>query len=142
MMSANSRMTVGIHILSFMVLWEQRHSEHATSERIATSVNTNPVVIRRLLGLLKSAGLVESKRGVSAGWRLAKRPEVITLRDIYHAVENAPLFGPHAVPPNRNCPIGRGVQPALKKIYGTLEEQLRGRLSKITLAQVFADTMR
>jgi Rrf2 family protein len=141
-MSANSRMTVGIHILSFMVLWEQKHSEPATSERIAASVNTNPVVIRRLLGLLKGADLVESERGVSAGWRLAKRPEAITLRDIYHAVENAPLFGLHAVPPNRNCPIGRGVQPALKKIYGTLEEQLRGRLSKITLAQVFADTMR
>jgi Rrf2 family protein len=141
-MSANSRMTVGIHILSFMVLWEQKHSEPATSERIAASVNTNPVVIRRLLGLLKGADLVESERGVSAGWRLAKRPEAITLRDIYHAVENAPLFGLHAVPPNRNCPIGRGVQPALKKIYGALEEQLRGRLSKITLAQVFADTMR
>jgi DNA-binding IscR family transcriptional regulator len=92
--------------------------------------------------LLKGAGLVESERGVNAGWRLAKRPEVITLRDIYHAVENAPLFGLHAVPPDRNCPIGQGVQSALKKIYGMLEEQLRGRLSKITLAQVFADTMR
>jgi DNA-binding IscR family transcriptional regulator len=62
-MSANSRMTVAIHILSFMVLWEQRRSDLATSERIAQSVNTSPVVIRRLLGLLQKGGLVRSHRG-------------------------------------------------------------------------------
>ena len=112
------------------------------SERIAASVNTNPVVIRRLLGLLRNSGLVASTRGVNAGWRLAKRPEAITLRDIYHAVEDAPLFGLHPAPPSRTCPVGRGVQPALKKIYGGLEEQLEQRLSTITLAQVFAETMR
>ena len=70
-MSANSRMTVAVHILSFMILWQQRRPEPATSERIAHSVNTNPVVIRRLLGLLQKGGLVKSQRGVNAGWRLA-----------------------------------------------------------------------
>lgn len=141
-MSANSRMTVAIHILSFMVLWEQKREEPAISERIAESVNTNPVVIRRLLGLLQQAGLVRSQRGANAGWRLAKQPEAITLLDVYNAVEHAPLFALHASPPNRNCPIGRGVRPALKKVYGALEKQLRERLSTSTLAQVFADTMR
>jgi Rrf2 family protein len=140
-MSANSRMTVAIHILSFMVLWEQKRTELATSERIAESVNTNPVVIRRLLGSLQKAGLVRSHRGMNAGWTLAKRPEAITLLDVYSAVEDAPLFGLHASPPDQNCPIGRGVQPALKKVYGALERQLRERLAKTTLAQVFADTM-
>lgn len=140
-MSANSRMTVAIHILSFMVLWEERRAELATSEHIATSVNTSPVVIRRLLGLLRRRGLVRSHRGANAGWTLARRPEAITLLDIYNAVEDAPIFALHASPPNRNCPIGRGVQPALKKIYGSLEKQLRERLSKSTLARVFADTI-
>jgi Rrf2 family protein len=140
-MSANSRMTVAIHILSFMVLWEQRRTELATSERVAESVNTNPVVIRRLLGSLQKAGLVRSHRGKNAGWTLAKQPEAITLLDVYSAVEDAPLFSLHASQPNQNCPIGRGVQPALNKIYGALDRQLRGRLAKTTLAQVFADTM-
>jgi DNA-binding IscR family transcriptional regulator len=63
-----------VHILSFMILWQQRRPEPATSDRIAQSVNTNPVVIRRLLGLLQKGGLVKSQRGVNAGWRLAKRP--------------------------------------------------------------------
>jgi Rrf2 family protein len=139
--SANSRMTVAVHILSFMLLWEQRRSEPATSERIAQSVNTNPVVIRRLLGLLRKGGLVESQRGVNAGWRLARRPGAVTLLDVYEAVEDAPLFALHASPPNQQCPIGRGVRPALKKVYGALEAQLRQRLSRTTLSQVFADTM-
>jgi Rrf2 family protein len=141
-MSANSRMTVAVHILSFMTLWEQKHSEPAISERIAESVNTNPVVIRRLLGLLQKAGLVKSRRGIDAGWRLARRPTAITMLDVYKAVEDAPLFALHASPPNPECPIGRGVQPALKKVYGALETQLRQRLLRTTLAQVFADTMR
>ena len=141
-MSANSRMTVAVHILSFMTLWEQKHSEPAISERIAESVNTNPVVIRRLLGLLQKAGLVKSRRGIDAGWRLARRPTAITMLDVYKAVEDAPLFALHASPPNPECPIGRGVQPALKKVYGALETQFRQRLLRTTLAQVFADTMR
>ena len=95
-MSANSRMTVAVHILSFMILWAQKHPEPATSERIAHSVNTNPVVIRRLLGLLQKGGLVKSQRGVDAGWRLAKRPTAITMLDVYKAVEDAPLFALHA----------------------------------------------
>jgi Rrf2 family protein len=138
-MSSNSRMTVAIHILSFMVLWEQRRTEPATSERIAETVNTNPVVIRRLLGSLQKARLVRSHRGMNAGWTLVRRPEAITLLDVYSAVEDAPLFGLHASPPSQSCPVGRGVQPALKKIYGALETQLRERLAKTTLAQVFAD---
>jgi Rrf2 family protein len=140
-MSANSRMTVAVHILSFMLLWEQKHPEPATSERIAQSVNTNPVVIRRLLGLLRKGGLVKSQRGVNAGWRLAEQPAAVTLLDVYDAVEDAPLFALHASTPNQECPIGRGVQPALKKVYGALETQLRQRLLRTTLAQVFADTI-
>jgi DNA-binding IscR family transcriptional regulator len=50
-----------------------------TSDRIAVSVNTNPVVIRRALALLQQGGLIQSQRGANAGWVLAKRPSAITL---------------------------------------------------------------
>ncbi len=138
-MSANSRMTIAIHILSYMALREQRGREPATSENIAESVKTNPVVIRRLLGLLQKAGLVKSRRGANAGWTFAKGPDAITLLDLYDAVETAPLFGMHASPPSRTCPVGRGIQPALTKVYGSLEKQLRERLAKTHLIQVVAD---
>ena len=140
-MSANSRLTVAIHILSFMVLSERKRPDPPTSDRIAHSVNTNSVVIRRMLGLLQKGGLVKSHRGAHAGWTLAKKPATITLLDVYEAVEEGPLFGLHAAMPNRQCPIGRGVQPVLRKVYGDLEEQLRRQLSKTNIVQVLTETI-
>jgi Rrf2 family protein len=138
-MSANSHLTVAIHILSWMALVERNRPGPVTSDRIAISVNTNPVVIRRALGLLQKGGLVQSQRGANAGWILAKRPDAITLLDIYNAVEAGPLFALHHSPPNQGCPVGRGIQPTLKTVYASLEGSLRHDLAKTTVAQVLAD---
>jgi DNA-binding IscR family transcriptional regulator len=64
--SANSRMTVATHILSYLILAESKRSDAVTSDQVAFSVNTNPVVIRRILGLLQRGGLVRSSRGAKA----------------------------------------------------------------------------
>jgi Rrf2 family protein len=140
-MSANSRLTVAIHILSYLILAERKRRDPVTSDQIAFSVNTNPVVIRRMLGLLQKSGLVRSRRGANAGWTLARRPDAITLRDVYKAVEEEPLFGLHASTPNQKCPIGRNIQPTLRKVYGELEKQLRQQLSQTTVQQVLAETI-
>jgi len=140
-MSANSRMTVAVHILSYMVSAARKRPDPVTSDQIALSVSTNPVVIRRLLGLLQKGGMVRSHRGTNAGWTLARKPEAITLLDVYRAVEEGPLFALHASPPNPKCPIARGVQPALKRVYGALEDQLRRQLTRTTVAQIFTDTI-
>lgn len=140
-MSANSRMSVAVHILSYLALARRRGREPATSDRIASSVNTNPVVIRRLLGTLRKGGLVRSHRGARAGWSLDRPPERITLLDIHRALDDGPLFGLHASKPNRTCPIGRGIQPALRQVYGTLEAELDRRFAAKTLAGVLADTL-
>lgn len=140
-MSVNSRMTVAIHILSFLISARRNHREPATSYRIARSVNTNPVVIRRILGLLHRAGLVRSHRGANAGWTLARNGDAITLLDVYKAVDEGPLFGLHASRPNQQCPIGRGIQPALRKVYGSLEEQLGKQLARTTVSHVLDDTL-
>jgi Rrf2 family protein len=140
-MSVNSRMTVAIHVLSYMASAARKRPDPVISDRIASSVNTNPVVIRRMLSLLQKGGLVRSRRGANAGWTLAKKPAAITLLDVYKAVHQEPLFGLHASPPNPKCPIGRGLPPALKNVYGNLEEQLRRRLSETTVEEVLADTL-
>lgn len=139
-MSQNSRMTVAIHVLSYMVAAQKKRPDPVTSDQIASSVATNPVVIRRMLGLLRKAGLVVSHRGANAGWTLARRPEAITLLDVYRAVEDGPLFALHASPPNPNCPIARSIKPTLQRVYGGLETGLKRQLSKTSVARLFADT--
>ena len=85
-MGANSRLTIATHALAWMALNERGGAELTTSEQIAGSVKTNPVVIRRLMSEMGKAGLISSRRGANAGWQLAKAPEAISLWDIDDAL--------------------------------------------------------
>ncbi|MEU3523416.1 Rrf2 family transcriptional regulator [Streptomyces sp. NPDC038707] len=140
-MSANSRLTIAAHALAWIGLYQRQGHEVATSEQIAVSANTNPVVIRRLLGELRKAGLVESRRGVGAGWSLARELESTTLLDVYEAVEPGPLFAMHRTTPNQECVVGRGIQPTMRSIYEGIEETLRQELARVTLADVLRDVL-
>ncbi|WP_172384122.1 Rrf2 family transcriptional regulator [Streptomyces sp. MNP-20] len=141
-MSANSRMTVATHALTWMALvCPKRPDGIVTSDEIAASVNTNPVVIRRTLGGLRDAGLVVSQRGQGAGWRLAREPGAITLRDVYLAVEPDPLLALHASAPNRKCPVGRGIPPVLRGAYDRAEEAMKAELAEVTVADVLKETV-
>ena len=140
-MSANSRLTIGAHALAWIGLYQRQGHEVATSEQIATSANTNPVVIRRLLGELRKAGLVESRRGVGAGWAMARELGSITLLDVYEAVEPGPLFAMHRTTPDQDCVIGYGIQPAMQGIYEGIEETLRRELARVTVEDVLRDIL-
>lgn len=139
--SANSRVAIAAHTLAWMELNRRLGSEVVTSEQIAESVNTNPVVIRRSLGELRKGGLVESRRGTGAGWSLTRDAESITLLDVYQAVQAGPLLGLHTSPPNQDCPVGFGIQPALERVYDGLEEAVRDRLAWITVGDLLADIL-
>lgn len=141
-MSANSRLTVAIHVLAWMALVSRSGRDVVTSEQIAASVHTNPVVIRRSLGKLRQGGLVRAQRGNGAGWSLARDAASISLLDVYESVESGELFGMHAHEPNQGCPVGRGIQPALQRTYGGLEEALRRELATTSIEGVLADILR
>ncbi|HEY2793933.1 MAG TPA: Rrf2 family transcriptional regulator [Micromonosporaceae bacterium] len=140
-MSANSRLTVAVHALAWMALARDRGLEQMTSDQVAASVNTNPVIIRRSLGDLHRAGLVEVRRGAGAGWRLAREPHEITLRDVYDAVEHEPLFAMHHTEPNLECPVGYGIRPVLGELYGGIDATLRAELARTTIADVLRSTL-
>ncbi|CAL9623030.1 Rrf2 family transcriptional regulator [Streptomyces sp. R1] len=141
-MSANSRMTVAVHVLTWMALVHDRGRDVVTSDQIATSVATNPVVIRRGLADLREAGLVTVRHGAGAGWTLARAAESITLLDVFRAVhDDEPLFALHRGEPNQACPIGRGIRPALRGVYADAEEAVRRELARVTIADVLRDTL-
>ncbi|MGW3989239.1 Rrf2 family transcriptional regulator [Streptomyces sp. NPDC004830] len=140
-MSANSRLTIASHALAWIGLYQRQGHEVATSEQIASSANTNPVVIRRLLGDLRRAGLVESRRGVGAGWSLARDLGAMTLLDVYEAVESGPLFAMHRTTPDQNCVVGHGIQPAMQRVYDGIEQTLRHELARVTLEDVLQDVL-
>ncbi|MFH8368377.1 Rrf2 family transcriptional regulator [Streptomyces sp. NPDC018031] len=141
-MSGSSRMTVATHALTWMALvCPKRDDGIVTSEEIAVSIGTNPVVVRRVLGGLREAGLVVSQRGRGAGWRPARPPESITLRDVYLAVEPEPLIALHASPPNPRCVVGRGIPPVLRAAYDRAEESMKAELAAVTVADVLGETL-
>ena len=107
-----------------------------TSEYIAGSVNTNPVVVRRVLGLLAKAGLVATQEGAGGGVRLARSADKISLRAVYAAVETDPLFALHPSDPNPQCPVGSTIQGALEPALAAAEGALLGSLAETTVADL------
>lgn len=133
-MHTSTRFSVAVHVLTMLALAE---GEPQTSQVIAESVNTNPVVIRRILGYLRRGGLVMSESGKSGGWRLLQQPQTITLRDVYRLVEDEQTIAlnvPHPV-----CPIGRGVTTCLTGIINTAQTALESSLATTTIADMFTN---
>jgi Rrf2 family protein len=140
--AANSRMTIAVHVLAWLTLARRQGHEVLTSGQVAASVNTNPVIIRRCLGDLRRAGLVSVIRGSGAGWSLARPPGEITLLEVYEAVGPEPPFGLHHAEPNLECPVGKGIRPALSRVYGSVEEALRRELALVSVDDVLRETLR
>jgi Rrf2 family protein len=140
-MAANSRLTVAVHALAWMALARRQGREVLTSDQVAASVNTNPVIIRRCLGDLRRASLVCVRHGAGAGWTLARAPEEITLLEVYDAVGPEPPFGLHHAEPNLECPVGKGIRPALSQVYGRVEKALRRELGLVSVADVLRETL-
>ena len=103
-MAANSQFSVAVHVLTILA---KNTNERVKSDYIAKSVNTNPVVIRRLLSNLQEAGMVSSQVGAAGGTFLSKLPKDIHLAEIYKAVSCGEVFALHPNKPDKNCPVGK-----------------------------------
>ncbi|PSL40958.1 DNA-binding IscR family transcriptional regulator [Planomicrobium soli] len=138
-MSISSRFAVGIHIL---VLIEVNKGNVSSSEFIASSVNTNPVVIRRIMGMLKNAGLVTVRPGV-AGAELARDLTGISLFDVYKAVDvvqERELFNVHENP-NPACAVGRNIQEAIMPVFSVAQLAMEKALGSVTINDVVKDIL-
>ena len=133
-MTASSRFPVATHIL---VALHWNEGTLLSSEQLADTVNTNAVVIRRVLGMLREAGVVTTLAGAHGGSTLAKRPSDITLLAVYQAVEDTSLFRLHC--PNDTCALGGVIEQTLMPIYTQAEHAMEHTLAGITLEQVSRD---
>lgn len=132
-MAANSQFSMAVHILTLLARAGERRVK---SEYIAGSVNTNAVVIRRVLSELNQAGLVLSQTGASGGTRLARAPEEISLFEIYNAVSCGEVFALHGKSPNQDCPVGRNIEAVLCNLQKEIEKSVADKLRQFTLAGV------
>lgn len=132
-MAANSQFAIAVHILAMLA---KSCDERIKSEEIAKSVNTNPVVIRRLLSTLYEKGLVVSQTGVCGGSCLTRQPRNVRLLEVYRAVSTSEVFSLHRNAPDKNCLVGKNIQTVLEKLQSEMDEAIEQKLSQYTLQDV------
>lgn len=132
-MPSSSRFATAIHMMTLMA---HSDDECITSEDIARSVNTNAVVIRRLICAMSESGLLISQTGPCGGSKLSRSPNEITLLEIYRAVEGGTLFALHRQKPNHHCFVGKNIEAVLQEIQTQMDGAVEEVLSRITLEKV------
>ncbi len=113
--------------------------ESMSSSLLARSVQTNPVVIRRLLGRLGKAGLVRAHPGKAGGAELARRPESITLMDIFRAVEGGSPFSIPDKPANKSCAVSCRMKRVLASVLSETEKAMAASLEKVRLSDLASE---
>jgi DNA-binding IscR family transcriptional regulator len=122
-----------VHVLAVLAY---KKGDGVPSALLAASVNTNPVVIRRLLLTLKRARLVTTRKGAGFGSRLSRPAARVNLADVYRAVEGEAPFIMAPGKPNGACPVGQGIQTALERVFASAQAALERDLARTTLAGV------
>ncbi|MGJ4941340.1 Rrf2 family transcriptional regulator [Bradyrhizobium sp. HKCCYLS1011] len=134
-MRANSQLSGVLHVLLHMA----EQDGPATSEMLALMMQTNPVVIRRIMAGLRERGYVRSEKGHGGGWTLARDLASITLRDIYDSLGSPSLFALGNRTENPDCLVEQAVNAALDTTFREAEALLLSRLGDVTLAALSAD---
>ena len=134
-MQISSRFTIGLHILTAIDTFQNEYK--VTSDFLAESINTNPVIIRKILTQLKNAGLITVARG-TGGVSPTRPLSDITFYDVYQAiepVENGDLFHFHESP-NPECPVGRNIHALLDGKLKAIQDAMEDEMKKYTLAEL------
>ncbi|KPM46756.1 Rrf2 family transcriptional regulator [Jiulongibacter sediminis] len=132
----NTRFATALHILTLLA---DSNEEWISSEWIASSINVNPVVVRRELSVLNEAGLVLSRKGKAGGSALAKNSSDITLDSIYRAVKNSEVLGKRNEKTNPQCPIGKEINAKLDGLFSSIDDSVIRELQGRTLESFVAE---
>jgi DNA-binding IscR family transcriptional regulator len=138
----NSRLTVAVHALCWLALAGRSGVDSLTSEQIASSLESNPVAVRRALAPLRDAGMVTTDLGRQGGWSLARPAERITLAEVHAVVDGPQVFALHPHEPNQECPVGFGIRDVLDDVYGGVAAAVDSELARHTVADVLDTLLR
>lgn len=137
-MQISSRFTVALHIFTCVDTFKDEYK--ITSDFLAGSINTNPVIIRKILTQLKNAGHITVARG-TGGIGLTRPLKEITFYDIYEAIEpieNGKLFNFHENP-NPKCPVGRNIHTLLDDKLKTIQFAMENEMKKYSVADLHTE---
>ena len=128
---SNTRFATAIHIMTLLARDPQ---EWLISDWIAGSINVNPVIVRKELGHLKKAALVESRQGKDGGVRISKKAEDISVAEIYEAIKSAEILGKKNQNPNPLCAVGKDINKNLNLLFSETDSLVQQFLSKKKLS--------
>lgn len=132
----NTQFAVAVHVLTLL---GGAPGEVLSSEMLARSVGANPVHLRRVLGALRRAGLVDSRPGAHGGWQLQRAAETVTLADVWRAVQgDDPLLGLHGAAPE--CTVGQRIQRALSDVERRAARAVEEDLALTTISELVGTT--
>lgn len=117
----------------------EEHAGPCTSGMLARAMDTNPVVIRRLMSGLRERGYVQSEKGHGGGWTIACDLSAVTLRDIYEALGRPELLAMGNRTDAPGCLVEQAVNAALGETFDEAEALLLSRFGRISLAALSAD---
>jgi Rrf2 family protein len=135
-MAKNTQFAIAVHLMAALAY---RSDQNVTSGTLASSVNTSPSFVRRVLAKLSKAGLVKTATGKAGACWLAKDARQISLLGIYKAVDAPKAFCIHNYREQKGCPVSGHIKAALERALGKTQKALEASLQEISLAQIVSD---
>ena len=135
-MQISTKFTIAIHILLATKYFQREHK--ITSQFLANSIGSNPVIVRNIMLQLQEAGIIDVKRG-PGGITLNRPLSEITYLDIYKAVEtnsNEELFRFHEKP-NPLCPVGKNIHKALDQSLENIQSDFEKDLASHNIQEAY-----
>ncbi len=137
----DNKFAVSLNILTLLAYYYNSDDSKVTSEYIASSIKTNPTVIRRHVAQLVKANLVISSKGKMGGLKLKRPPDKITLDEIYLSIQTKPILACSDKTPNKKCLVSTSFQGAFHKLTEGLEHSITHYLKKEKLSDFLKTTL-
>ena len=137
-MSRDSRLARVVHVLIHM----DNFGGVLSSETIGVLLDTNPVVVRRLLGRLRAAGYVQADRGPGGGWRPVKRLDEVTLLELHRLLRDASIISVAPSQDHATCRVEAAANHAIENAGRAATQAFEDVLGRVTLADVRARAAR